>query len=913
MNADWLLDYPVWNLEVFGGGFWIALIAVVHVYVAHFAVGGGLFLVLTEKKGYRENSPAILDYTRKHSKFFLLLSAVFGSLTGVGIWFVISVLSPAATSVLVRSFVFGWAAEWVFFLGEIVALFVYFYFFGKMNPKDHLRVGWIYFLFAWLSLFTVNGIVAFMLTPGEWLQTGDFWDGFFNPSFWPSLWFRTAMAFMLAGLFGYVTSVRLTDEDFRENLLRYCSKWLIISLLFLLPAGVWYVFALPEDQKMMILKDSPETVKFLRIFLQISPVIFVIGILMARKMPLYMKKALTVILVIIGLGYMGSFEWIREAGRRPWLIYGYLYSNGLKAADLEKIQERGVLQSAAWAQHRDITGKNQTQAGREVFQFLCSSCHSVRGPMNDIVPLTEGLTAFGMESLLDGMGKISSYMPPFMGNDAEKKALAAYIAKDLHGYSEEALSPAPAPEALPLEIPAFDPDKDEYVLLAWTGKGMHCVSDSERYFSFSAPGSDLYALLVHRSESPELIRENVQISYKLEEGFRNPSEHSEFWKYANSLTGRKLADNTGLHGKKTEDAMDYDKESEVYVAKGVPVLPYGDENMAEACSPKAGGNSPKACSDCDEANRLEACSAFNPYPLATVEARDTDGRLLASAKITVPVSTEMGCSRCHGGGWGRKEQTGLSPETAQNILRVHDRKNGTDLLKNAAKGSPHMCQQCHASEDPENLNFSAAIHGFHANCLNGKGAESCASCHPGHPNGQTRAFRGIHKTVGLDCTSCHGTLADHSLALLKAEKNAGKKCADELMKNLNPRAVSSAEEILPRKPWIQQPDCLNCHVNFQAPEAGETFNQWTDSEKDLYRMRSDGIGLKCAACHGMTHALYPAVNPFGKDRDNLVPLQYQKMPYPIAANKNCKVCHKKDMEEEMHHPNSLGMFRNTGE
>ncbi|MEZ4525632.1 MAG: cytochrome ubiquinol oxidase subunit I [Desulfobacterales bacterium] len=882
MNANWLLDYPVWNLEVFGGGFWIALIAVVHVYVAHFAVGGGLFLVLTEKKGYRENSPAILDYTRKHSRFFLLLSAVFGSLTGVGIWFVISVLSPDATSLLVRSFLFGWATEWVFFLGEIIALFVYFYFFGKMNPKDHLRVGWIYFLFAWLSLFTVNGIVAFMLTPGEWLQTGDFWDGFFNPSFWPSVCFRTAMAFMLAGLFGYVTSVRIKDEDFRETMLRYCSKWLIVPLLFLLPAGLWYVLALPADQKRMILEHSPETVRFLRIFLQISPIIFVIGLLMARKMPLYMKKALTVILVVIGLGYMGSFEWIREAGRRPWLIYGYLYSNGLKAADLEKIRERGALQSAAWAQHREISEENEIQAGREVFQFLCSSCHSVRGPMNDIVPLTADLTAFGMESLLDSMGKISSYMPPFMGNDAEKKALAAYLVKDLHGKKDEALSPAPVPEALPLEIPAFDPDKDEYVLLAWTSKGMHCVSDSERYFSFSPPGSDLYALLIRRGESPERITEKVRITYKLEKGFGNPSAHSEFWKYSNSLTGRKLADNTGVQGKRTEDEMDYDREAEVYAAKGVPVLPYKDD----------GG--------------------FNPYPLATVEARDMDGKLLGSTKITVPVSTEMGCTRCHGGGWGRKEQTGLSSETAENILRVHDRKNSTDLLKKAAKGSPFMCQHCHTSEDPENLNFSAAIHGFHANCLPDKGAESCALCHPGHPDGQTRAFRGIHKAVGLDCTSCHGTLEDHSLALLKAEKNAGKNCADALMKNLNPRAISSAAEILPRKPWIQQPDCLNCHVNFQAPEVMETFNLWTDSEKDLYRMRSDEAGVKCAACHGMTHALYPADNPFGKDRDNLVPLQYQNLPYPTGANKNCKVCHRKDMEEEMHHPNSLGMFRNIG-
>ena len=50
------MNYPVWLLDAFGGGTLIALIAIAHVYVSHFAVGGGLFLVLTEMKGLRENS-----------------------------------------------------------------------------------------------------------------------------------------------------------------------------------------------------------------------------------------------------------------------------------------------------------------------------------------------------------------------------------------------------------------------------------------------------------------------------------------------------------------------------------------------------------------------------------------------------------------------------------------------------------------------------------------------------------------------------------------------------------------------------------------------------------------------------------------------------------------------------------------
>lgn len=122
------------------------------------------------KKAYTEHSQPLLDYVRTHTKFFLLLTMVFGGLTGVGIWFTIALLNPSATSTLIHTFVFGWATEWVCFLGEIIALFIYFYTFGKLSPGRHLKIGWLYFIFAWLSLFLINGIIDFMLTPGRWVR-----------------------------------------------------------------------------------------------------------------------------------------------------------------------------------------------------------------------------------------------------------------------------------------------------------------------------------------------------------------------------------------------------------------------------------------------------------------------------------------------------------------------------------------------------------------------------------------------------------------------------------------------------------------------------------------------------------------------------------------------------------------------
>jgi len=81
------MNYPLWEVPFFGGGMVIAGIAIAHVFVSHFAVGGGLFLAVTERKAKRESNPELMVYLRGHARFFVLLTLVFGAITGVGIWF----------------------------------------------------------------------------------------------------------------------------------------------------------------------------------------------------------------------------------------------------------------------------------------------------------------------------------------------------------------------------------------------------------------------------------------------------------------------------------------------------------------------------------------------------------------------------------------------------------------------------------------------------------------------------------------------------------------------------------------------------------------------------------------------------------------------------------------------------------
>jgi len=425
------MNYPVWDISFFGGGSLVALIATIHVFVAHFAVGGGLFLVLTEMLGHRRGDPRILAYVQGHTKFFLLLTMVFGALTGVGIWLTISVLNPAATSILIHNFVFAWATEWVFFIVEIVSLLIYYYTFDRMDSKHHVIVGWIYFIAAWISLFIIDGIVSFMLTPGSWLETKNFWDGFFNPSFAPSLFFRTFIALVLAGVYGLLTSTHLREPDLRQTMVRYCVLWLVAPFVLLIPSAWWYLQVVSPQAKALILGGSPEILRYSQAFLWISPLVFLGGLIMVIRLPRGLQRALAAVLFVLSFFFLGYFEMIREAGRRPFIIHGHMYSNTILASEVPRIRQQGVLKSAKWVSHRNITPANRAAAGHQLFNLLCLDCHSVGGHLNDIRIRTRGMGPADIDAVVRTMGGDRDYMPPFPGTDQERQTLVYYILEGL--------------------------------------------------------------------------------------------------------------------------------------------------------------------------------------------------------------------------------------------------------------------------------------------------------------------------------------------------------------------------------------------------------------------------------------------------------------------------------------------------
>ncbi len=611
--------------------------------------------------------------------------------------------------------------------------------------------------------------------------------------------------------------------------MRLCSAWTILPFLLMLLAGWWYLSALPAPQAALVMGKSQRVANAMHWFWIFAPFMVVGGLLLAVRMPSRTSFPLALLVLLAGFGLMGSFEVMREAGRKPYVVWGELYSNSIEPGQLALINEQGALATARWVDPSLKTPEGMAAdpvaAGHALFQLECASCHSVGGVMNDIKTRTAKFTPMGMDALLNGMGKVNGYMPPFAGTRAERQILADYIVSQINGKPLDSGNAPFDGVDLPFDIPPFNPAPpeqggDEYVLLAWNNLGMHCISDSDQNWILLPPANDLFAQLIKRDYIPEVVKENIAISYQVEPGFENPASQVRFWEFAHIIFGmdQPLPANVGLAGNSVSGPMHMEEETGVFEAKLIPVVPYPESGPVD----------------------------YNPYPLFTITATDeATGQVLAQTRVVAPTSTEMGCRNCHGGPWKIEGKAGISDETGKDVLATHDRMNGTDLKARAEAGQPVLCQSCHpdpvlGSEGdmanyPGLLSFPAALHGLHATYLTDRGAEACTYCHPNRPDGPTRCLRGLHADV-VECTDCHGFLEDHAASLLKAEQELGKPAADALLALIKTRTVTSLDEVNPRVPWLNEPDCLNCHQEFEPPSTTDAYNTWTTGPEGLFRI-----------------------------------------------------------------------------
>jgi cytochrome bd-type quinol oxidase subunit 1 len=382
------------------------------------------------------------------SKFFLILTAVFGTVSGVGIWFAIGLTHPEATSTLIHNFVFGWAMEWVFFLVELTTIIVYYNTWGKIDSKLHLAVGWVYAVASLCTLIIINGILTFMLTPGAaWLrvagtghEASKFWYAFFNPTYWPSLFLRACVCCALAGIWALITASRIDGDKhpaLKTTMVQWSVKWLVPSFVatpFLL---IWYLWMVPASQQALLTLgiDTIGSGTFsiiTRIALLIivtSATIVGVAYFLAYRNPREFNLSHAIAILLLALIATGSGEYAREMLRKPYVIGNWMYSNGVRVPYVSRINQEGYLAHSNWVWNDSTSSYSR---GEAIFRGECGSCHTLNG-YRPLAKLLAGRDRANISSFITMLhdykpdSPYRRYMPPMVGTKQDIDDLADFL------------------------------------------------------------------------------------------------------------------------------------------------------------------------------------------------------------------------------------------------------------------------------------------------------------------------------------------------------------------------------------------------------------------------------------------------------------------------------------------------------
>lgn len=431
------MNYPIWEVPILGGSWIIGIISCIHIFISHFAVGGGMYFAVSEWIAHKNNDHDMYAYLKKHTQFFLLLTTVAGAVTGVAIWWTISLVNPDGIETLIQTYTLGWACEYVFFVAELAIIFVYYYSWGRVSRDTHLKLAIAYAISSIMTLVIINGILTYMLTPGGWLESRYWFDGFFNETYWPSLIIRLLIMAAIAGMYSLVTAARLPQGEFRSRMLRHATKWFLPVFVIGPIVGFWFANNIPPNVLNTIgggiqasgVGNFSILARALYLSVILSGTITIFSFVGPYLNPKGFSYKTALMFLMCGLLVTSISEWSREMLRKPFVVYDHLYSNGLRVDDIAHINEIGYLNHSKWSP-KDAT---PMQVGRHMYVGQCLACHTRNGYRS----MTKLIGERNEKSIRAFLGTLHEsdlsknpygrIMPPVVGTDEELDGLALYL------------------------------------------------------------------------------------------------------------------------------------------------------------------------------------------------------------------------------------------------------------------------------------------------------------------------------------------------------------------------------------------------------------------------------------------------------------------------------------------------------
>jgi cytochrome bd-type quinol oxidase subunit 1 len=429
------------QFPVLGNSIIMAVVILTHVFFAFFAVGGSILAVAAEWWGTKKKDNDYLRLAKSVSGFLSDMMKINGVL-GVAIVVLTIGLWSQFGAFLYSVQFWPFLLEGADFLLLMIFAVVYHHTWDSVSRGMHIFFGILTGFFALMAGFLINGIWAFMLFPGKWVETGLRWDAFFNPILWESsihiLLPTMINATLIIFLWTYWKSLKTQGaEQAYFNKMNLFTAKIGAVLLFLQPfSGLSFMFKVKSATEEALESEVVKTVVPLsNPWQQITDgmatpffyTMITLGVLAMIGGALYWvqghekgRKALAFAAFAMFLAFfMGAFT--RERARKPYLVWNNMYMN-------QQFVPGSIAAPPAPAAAAE-TGAPVN--GEQVLKDKgCMSCHAggAGAPsLNGLAQKYDKTTL--MNFIRQPQGAAASMMPPFSGSEQELEALAEHLLK----------------------------------------------------------------------------------------------------------------------------------------------------------------------------------------------------------------------------------------------------------------------------------------------------------------------------------------------------------------------------------------------------------------------------------------------------------------------------------------------------
>jgi hypothetical protein len=250
----------------------------------------------------------------------------------------------------------------------------------------------------------------------------------------------------LSSLYVYLhASLTIRDAKMRDMIASRSARPALLGAVLITVGGLAWHYCLPPSARAALASAAVLNVLMVLIF-ALTIVVFVLLYLGPYRNPGWLSPGFAGSLCLFGIAAFSTGEFIREAVRKPFVVYNVVLGNQVLPDEVPKLRETGYLAGGRWTYAWEeghvfpsaagegrivlhfsrLPKDDRIAVGEVLFQYHCNDCHAAREGYSAVGPLLQGRSRELVRLTVEHLDAVY-FMPPWCGTHEEAELLTDYL------------------------------------------------------------------------------------------------------------------------------------------------------------------------------------------------------------------------------------------------------------------------------------------------------------------------------------------------------------------------------------------------------------------------------------------------------------------------------------------------------